>query len=173
MKTNIKQPVLIFIGAVFVLSIAIIVLRGIKIPQIPYLTEKKTKTEVQPKMSELKAQDGKIMIKYSQLDLFMTECCGTVVKEVKSEKNNDLVSIKGRATFPFSADFSGKIKPFIENEKLKFGLTDIVLGKVESPKILTDKLNSLIGVSLDEKINGKYKAKDVKIKGEGIEITIN
>lgn len=175
MKVSIKKPVLIFLGGIFLLSAVIIIARGIKLPQIPFLNSTKTpqKVSVQPKMADIKVQGDKIVLKYSELDLFMAECCSSVVKDTKSKKDGDSVKITGKATFPFSANFEGNLTPYIENEKIKVRLSNLILGKVESPEMLADKLGNLINLGFDNKINSKYKVKDVKIKGEGIEITIN
>lgn len=174
MKPGIKKPIIIFLGTVFVVSTIIIVTRGIQFPQITYLNQKKpTAQPPQPKMTDLKVQNNKIILKYSELDLMMTECCSTVVKEVKSEKEGNSVKIKGKATFPFSAAFEGNLTPYVENKKVKVKLTNLVLGKIESPQMLSDKLTDLINLGFEQKINSIYKVKDVKIGGDGIEITIN
>lgn len=174
MKAGIKKPVLIFLSIIFVLSIAIIVVRKIQLPQIPFLknTGNPQKISPQPKMADIKVQGSKIVLKYSEFDLFMSECCGTVVKETKSKKDNDSIKISGKATFPFSANFEGDLTPYVENEKIKAKLSNLILGKVESPQMLADKLGDLVNLGFDNKINSKYKVKDVKIKGEGIEITV-
>ena len=104
MKTGIKKPVLIFLGVILVLSAIVIAARGIQLPKIPYLNgESFKKQSNQPKMAALKVQDNKIIIKYSEFDLFMAGCCGTVVKEVKTEKNGTAIKMRGKATFPFPA----------------------------------------------------------------------
>lgn len=173
MKVGIKKPILIFLGIVFVVSATIVLIRGIQLPQVPYLNTEKTSTQpVQPKMANIRVQGDKITLKYSELDLFMLECCNTVVKEVKTEKDGTSIKIKGKATFPFPAAFEGNLTPYIENEKIKVGLSSLILGKIESPQLLSDKLGNLINLGFDEKINSKYKVKDVKIGGEGIEIEI-
>lgn len=173
MKTT-KKPILIFLGVVFVLSAVLIVIRGIQLPQIPYLNSKKTNKQVsQPKMADLEVQGNKIVIKYSELNLFMTECCDTVVKEVKTKKDGTSVKMTGRATFPFSADFEGNLSPYVENEKIKGRLSGLILGKVESPQMLSSKLEDLINLGFENKINSTYKVKDVKIEEEGVKITIN
>lgn len=174
MKTGIKKPVLLFLGAVLVLSATIIAARGIQLPQIPHLNERKSNIQPpQPKIADIQVKGNKITLKYSELDLFMIECCNTIVKEVKTEKDNTSVKIKGKATFPFPANFEGNLNPYIENEKIKIKLSNLILGKVESPQMLADRLGGLVNVGLDEKINSKYKVKDVKIEKEGIEITLN
>lgn len=169
MKTT-KKPILIFLGGVLILSAVLIVLRGI---QIPYLNSEKTKKQTsQPKMAALTVQGNKVIIKYSELDLFMTECCDTVVKEVKSEKDDTSVKMTGKATFPFPANFEGNLSPYVENGKIKVKLSNLILGKVESPQMLSSRLEDLINLGFENKINSTYKVKDVKIEGEGIEITI-
>jgi len=123
-------------------------------------------------MADIKVQNNKIILKYSELDLMMTECCNTVVKEVKSEKDGESVKIKGKATFPFPATFEGNFTPYIENQKIKVKFSSLILGKVESPEMLSDKLSGLINLGFEQKINSIYKVKDVKITSEGIEIVI-
>lgn len=173
MKVNAKKPVIIFLGAVFVVSIIIIATRGIQLPQIPYLNQKKSTVQPsQPKMADIKAQNNKIVIKYSELDLLMAECCGSVVKEVKSERDKNSVKIKGKATFPFSAAFEGNFTPYVENQKIKVKLSNLILGKVESPQMLSDKLTYLLNLGFEQKINSTYKVKDVKITIVGIEVLL-
>lgn len=171
MQAGIKKPILIFLGIVLVLSATLIVLRGIQLPQIPYInSEKTTKEASQPKMANLEVKGNKIIIKYSEFNLFMTECCNAVVKEVKTEKNDTFVKMTGKATLPFPADFEGNLSPYVENEKIKVKLSNLILGKVESPQMLPDRLNGLINLGLEKKINSIYKVKDVKITNEGVEL---
>ncbi|MEK7447415.1 MAG: hypothetical protein AAB632_01250 [Patescibacteria group bacterium] len=172
MKVGIKKPILLFLGGVLVLSAVLVVLRGIQLPQIPYFnSEKKNKQTSQPKMAALSVQDNKIIIKYSELNLFMAECCDTIVKEIKTEKDDTSVKMTGKATFPFPANFEGNLSPYVENEKIKGRLSNLILGKVESPQMLSGKLEDLINLGFENKINSTYKVKDVKITSEGIIIT--
>lgn len=173
MKANRKKPILIFLGVVFIVSALVIHIKNIQLPIVSSLGDSKNKSKnTGPQMAPPTAEDGKILIKYSELDIFMSECCGSAVKNVKSDKNGDSVRLHGQATLPFPSDFSGDIEPYVEDDKVKVKISNLVLGKVESPKILSDKLSELVNLGFDEKINSKYKVKDVKIEGDGIEIEI-
>lgn len=173
MKTGIKKPILIFLLIIFILSGLIIVIRGIQIPAVSFLQSKKTPEIKTVQKSNFKVQSNKLIIKYSDFDLFLNECCSSIIKDTTSKKDGNSVKISGKATFPFPANFEAKLTPFVENQKINVKISDVILGKIESPEMLNEKLSSLIEKGLDEKINKQYKVKDAKITGEGLELTIN
>ncbi len=152
------------------MSILIIIAEKITLP-LPFLKNDKIQAQNTKISPTIKAANGKIVISYADLDLFFKDCCDTVLKNVKSKQNGEDVQITGQASFPFSANFRGDIRPIAEKGKLHFRVDKLTLGKVAMPQMLADKILDLAQKYTDKKINNKYQVKDAKITGEGLEIT--
>ena len=172
MKPGIKKPVLIFLAIIFILSGIIIVTRGIQLPAISFLQSKKSPETQTTKKADFKVQNNKIIVEFSDFNLFLNECCSSVIQNIHSEKDKDSIKVTGKASFPFPANFEAKITPYVENQQLTAKISDLMLGKIESPQMLDDKLSGLIATSLNDKINKQYKVKDAKITSEGLEVII-
>lgn len=170
MKNPVFKPLILFLVFVFFISALIIYFKKINLPAFNF--SKKSKGDVSFSDENLEKKGNKIVLKFSDIDIFIKSCCKTLVSDVKTGKNGDYIKMSGKASFPFSADFTGDAVPTIENEKLKINISNLILGKVEMPEKLKNELEKQIQKELNNKINGKYKIKDVRITSEGIEIEI-
>lgn len=170
MKFDLKKPLIIFFAGIVILSGFIVYVKKI---HLPFLSKENNQKVEEIQTANIEAKDGKISLTYENLDLFFNSCCLSAVKEVQTEKDGENVKISGKAVFPFPSGFHGEMKFFEENGKVKSKITELTLGKIETPQMLIDKLDDLIQKGLDGNINGKYQVKDVKIEDEGIEIIIN
>lgn len=171
MKASIKKPVFIFLGFIFITTAAIILLRDIKLPF--NLEKRNPPKEKTPQSVEITPKENKILITYSDLNLLIDECCSSVIRNVESNKDSDSIKVKGEASIPFTSNFEANIKPYVGEGKVKASVSNVTLGKVESPQMLKEKISELINLTMESKINSKHSVKNVKITNEGIEILLN
>lgn len=172
-KPSIKKPITLFIISIFILSVLIVVIKDIRLPDMPFLNDDESKNIKKTEELNIKPEEGKITLGFSDFDKFLSKCCSQTIKDTHSDYEDGTIKLEGEAIAPFPAAFTGSVDLYEEGNKIKSKTSDLVLGKVESPKMFEERLEPLLQKGLDENINNKYKVKSVKIKDESIEIEIN
>lgn len=156
--------------AICIISSSIIFIKDIKLPVI---SSSKEAEKASFSDKNIKVKSNNISLTFSDIDIFFKSCCNLVVKDVVSKRDTDSIKLSGMATIPFPSTFEGKVTPSVKNGKLIAEVSSLRVGKVDMPQTLQDRLTQLIQKGFDEKINAKYKPKDVRITNKDMEIEIN
>lgn len=162
-RTKVKKPSCSCLGVGILLLIVLAVveiiifttIKNLKSNPVEITGFSKTVKEDQIGIERLDFSDETVKIVISQGTL-----CNRLGKDAACQISTDGIILAGKLNMIIPANSTVLLEPYAENDKLKFSVKELKIGKANAPKVLS----SGIGNALTEAISNDPNTKDIKIK---------